>query len=160
MATIEDKASKVLEAYRLPDWEPRMPIRLLWVAHEFWDLFDVMPELHDENLAQGRRTLGEHIEQIFCDFRCAARPAPGDLKRMMPTNKGIWKLHPTGTRVYGWCPQPHSFVAVTLALAQATKDDGELNNKKRDEVLAFIKTHKLTQHVLRGDINAIFPPGS
>ena len=158
MATIADAiVSRVLEPYEPPEWEARMPIRQLWVACEFWDLFDAVPELHDVKLTQGRRTLGEHIEQIFCDFRCATRPAPGDLKRMMPTNKGIWKLHPVGARVYGWCPQPNSFVAVTLAVAQATKDDKSLNNKKRDEVLAFIKTHKL--NVLRGDINAIFPPG-
>lgn len=156
MATIDNViASKVLEPYVLPDWEIRMPIRSLWIASEFWDLFDAVPELHDEKLAEGRRTFGEHIEQIFCDFRCAPRPAHSDLKRMMPNSKGVWKLHPVGTRVYGWCPQPHSFVAVTLAIAQATKDDKSLNDKKRDEVLAFVKTHKLS--VLRGDINAIFP---
>ena len=135
-----------------------MPIRSLWIAHEFWDLFDAIPELHDEKLAQGHRTFGEHIEQMFCDFRCAARPAAGDLKRMMPNAKGVWKLHPAGARVYGWCPRPHSFVVVTLALVQATKDDHKLNNHKRDEVLAFIKAHKLTAHVVRGDINAVFPP--
>jgi hypothetical protein len=159
MATIDDAiTSKAMEPYALPDWETRLPIRSLWVAGEFWDLFDAVPELHDEKLAQGRRTLGEHIEQIFCDFRCAPRPAPSELRRMMPTNKGVWKLHPAGTRVYGWCPRPHSFVAVTLAIAQATKDDKSLNDKKRDEVLAFVKTHKLS--VLRGDIHAIFPSGS
>jgi hypothetical protein len=108
----------------------------------------------------GGRTLAEHIEQMFCDLRCSKRPAAGDLRRMMPNNKGVWKLHPTKTRLYGWAPKQDCLAVVTGALESATKDKtkGRINDQKRDEVLTFIKSHGLKQHVLLGDILAIFPP--
>jgi hypothetical protein len=159
MATIADAiAAAVLEVYELPSWEPRLAVNELWVASEFWDVFDSMPELHDMNLSQGRRTIGEHVEQMLSDFRCSARPGAGDLRQMIPNRFGIRKLHPVAARVYGWCPRPRSFVAVTLALESATKNDRSLNDKKRDEVRAFIAKHHLGQSVLLGDILAVFPP--
>jgi hypothetical protein len=89
MATLEDAVkAQVLELYRLPDWEQRLPIRLLWVAYELWDWTDNTGALHDMALGVGRRTLFEHLEQTFCDFRCSPRFTAGDLKRMMPTAKG------------------------------------------------------------------------
>jgi hypothetical protein len=111
-------------------------------------------------VAQGvaLRTLFEHVEQMFCDFRCAPRFSAGDLRRMLPTKKGIWKMHPPKVRIYGWCPAPNSFVAVTGALEADTKRDKKLNDTKRDEILAFIKAHQLLQHVVLGDHLAIFPP--
>lgn len=75
----------------------------------------------------------------------------------MPNKHGIWKLHPPGLRIYGWCPAPRSFVAVTGALESETKTDKKLNDKKRDEVRAFIKLHDVGAHIVRGDILAIFP---
>jgi hypothetical protein len=53
---------------------------------------------------------------------------------------------------------PHAFVAVTGALEADSHSDKKLNDKKRDEVLGFIKTHKLEHLVLRGDNLAVFPP--
>jgi hypothetical protein len=157
MATIEDAVkAKVLEPYTLPDWESRLPIRRLWVAYEFWDWTD-KDELHDVAHGAGSRTLFEHIEQMLCDFRCSPRFPAGDLRRMLPNKKGVWKMHPPKLRIYGWCPAPHSFVVVTGAFEADTKKDKKLNATKRDEVLAFIATNKLEQHILRGDHLAIFP---
>jgi hypothetical protein len=152
-------AANVLERYRLPDWELRLPIRSLWIAFEFWDWTDGSVDLHDKAFGVGRRTLFEHIEQMFCDFRCSQRFGASDLRRIMPVTKGIWKMHPPKLRIYGWCPKPNNaFVAVAGAPEWETKSDKKLNDKKRDEVLSFIKTHKLEHTVLLGDISAIFPP--
>jgi hypothetical protein len=49
-------------------------------------------------------------------------------------------------------------VAVAFALEADTKKDKKLNDAKRDEVLSFVKTHKLGNSVILGDILAIFPP--
>ena len=159
MATIEEAvAAQVLETFPLPDWEGRLPIRPLWVAFELWDWVDGKNELHDMALAIGRRTLFEHLEQMFCDFRCSQRFPAGDLKQMMPTKRGIRTMRPPKLRIYGWCPKPHAFVAVCGALEDDTKTDRKLNDNKRDEVLNFIKKHKLEHTILRGDNLAVFPP--
>jgi hypothetical protein len=39
-----------------------------------------------------------------------------------------------------------------------TKKFSGLNDSKREDVLTFIKAHKLADSVLLGDILAIFPP--
>jgi hypothetical protein len=135
MATIEDAVKdKVLEPYTLPDWELRLPIRPLWVAFVLWDWIDGEDDLHNVALGVGRRTLCEHIEQMFCDFRCSPRFPAGDLRQMLPTKKGVRKIHPPKMRIYGWCPAPHAFVAVTAAFETDTKKDKKLNGQKRDEV--------------------------
>jgi hypothetical protein len=159
MATVEDAVkAKVLELYELPDWELRLPIRLLWCTFVLWDWIDGKDELHDVALGVGRRTLCEHIEQMLCDFRCSPRFSAGDLRQIMPTKNGIRKMHPPRLRIYGWCPAPHAFVAVTAALESDTKTDKKLNDKKREEVLTFIKVNKLGHLVLKGDNLAVFPP--
>lgn len=161
MATIDDIVrARILEAYDLPDWESRQPIHRLWIAREFWVEFDATDDLHEIQSDLGRKTIGEHIELTLNDLRCSKRPAAGDLRRMMPNTDGIWKLHPPKARIYGWCPFPESFVAVTLALEADTKDKskGNVNNAKRDQVKEFIRTHGLGKYVVLGDILAIFPP--
>jgi hypothetical protein len=125
------------------------------VASGFFDWVEQTPELVDAIYKQGGRTLLEHLEQTFCDFRCSERPAAGDLRRMMPNKHGIWKLHPPGLRIYGWCPAPATFVAVAGALETATKTVSMLNDKKLQEVRAFISKYDLP--IVRGDILAIFP---
>ncbi|MGY3034756.1 hypothetical protein ACVIIV_003926 [Bradyrhizobium sp. USDA 4354] len=122
MATVEDALRGAgLELYELPDWETRQPIRQLWIEPSFWNWFDTDP-LHDEDLKIGGKTIGEHIEQMFCDLRCSERPGGGDLKRMRPTNKGVWKFHPAGARLYGWAAKEECMVVVTGALEAETKD--------------------------------------
>ena len=161
MATVDEIVrAGILEVYELPDWVPRQPINRLWVAESFWAEFDAMDSLHVEHSAIGGRTIGEHIEIIFNDFRCAERPHAGDLKRMTPSRHGVRKLHPPRARVYGWCPFQRSFVAVTLATEISTKTDRKLNDAKRDEVRAFIKKHKLEDSMVYGDILAVFPPSN
>jgi hypothetical protein len=161
MATLEDAVkAKVLEPYELPEWETRCPIRPLWVAYELWDWIDGTDDLHNVALGLGGRTLFEHTEQMFSDFRCSPRFFAGDLRRMMPTTKGIRKMHPPKLRIYGWCPAQHAFVAVTAAMEQDTKSDKTLNDKKRDYVLEFISLHKLEHTILRGDHSAVFPPNN
>jgi hypothetical protein len=160
MATLEDVLTAVvLTAFELPDWEPRQPVRPLWVTPELLSWADAKPELHDMAFAVGARTLFEHLLTMFCDFRCAEHcPAhAGDLKRMTPTKHGIWKMHPPKVRVYGWCPGTYQFIAVTAALESETKNDRILNDKKLKEVRDFIKKHGLENTVLRGDILAVFP---
>jgi hypothetical protein len=95
MATVEEALKAAgLELYELPDWETRLPINQLWIAPSFWKWFDETPELDDPKLKSGSRTLAEHIEQLFCELRCSERLGGGDLRRMMPNAKGIWKFHP------------------------------------------------------------------
>lgn len=160
MATVADDLKAAgLELFELPDWELRLPIRQLWIAPGFWTWFDG-DDLHDEEAKIGGKTLAEHIEQLFCDIRCSERPAAGDLRRMVPNAKGIWKLHPNGTRLYGWGAKEECIVVVTGAIESETKDKtkGNVNDQKRDEVLAFIKASGLQRHMIYGDILALFPP--
>lgn len=158
MATIEDAVkAEVLEVYDLPEWESRLPIRQLWVARDMREAIEGCDEMFDPSKGVGGRSLFEHIEIIFCDFRCAQRIPAGDLKRMMPTKNGVWKMHPPKMRVYGWCPAKHAFAAVTFALEEQTKKDKKLNNRKMQDVLTFIKQNKLSDHVERGEINVVFP---
>jgi hypothetical protein len=159
MATLEDVVTaKVLERYPLPDWEARLPIRLLWVAYELWDWIDAQDDLHATDLAIGGRTLFEHLEQLLCEFCCAPHFPAGDLRRMMPTAKGVWKMHPPKLRLYGWFPRPNSFVAVTAAREIETKTDKKLNDRKRDEVLGFIQKNQLQHLIVKGDPLAVFSP--
>jgi hypothetical protein len=158
MATIDTAvATGILEVVPLPPWETRQSIRPLWATPSFLDLIEDAPEFHNEKNLIGRRTLYEHLWQKFSDFRCSQRPSPGDLHTMMPTKKGIWKMHPPGLRVYGWCPGKHSFVAVTYALEGDTKTDKTLNDKKRDAVLKFIHQHGLAETVKYGGYLEVFP---
>jgi len=76
---------------------------------------------------------------------------------MIPNKNGIWSFHTVGLRTYGWCPKPHSFVAVTGALESAMKADRGLNWKKQSEVIEFAKSTKLMGTIKLGDIIALFP---
>lgn len=159
MATIIEAVAKgVLEVFELPATEGRLSTRPLYVTEGLLDWGDYTNALHDKALALGGRTLFEHLLQTLCDFRCSQRPAQvGELKRMMPTSKGIWSLHSPGLRIYGWCPVAHSFVAVTGALESDTKRDRTLNDKKRNEVLSFANTNGLIGTIKLGDVLALFP---
>jgi hypothetical protein len=159
MATIGGAiAAKALEVYDLPQWEVRQPIRQLWVNPELWDWVDRTPQLRSKRDRVGGRTLEEHLDQMFCDFRCSDPFPAGDLRRLMPNKHGVRSLHPPKLRIYGWCPGPHQFVAVTGALEAETKADKSLNDRKLKEVLRFIRRNQLERTVLLGDNRAIFPP--
>ncbi|HWK97363.1 MAG TPA: hypothetical protein VNR39_18245 [Pseudolabrys sp.] len=147
-----------MELFRLPEHEVRMACWPLWIAHSFWDWYDSTEALHDEKQLYGGRTMGEHIDQLFCDLRCSKRPGSGgDLRRMMPNVDGVWSLHSYGVRCYGWASGAGSFVVVTGALEAETKRNKKLNDLKRDEVKKFVSDHKLESTVKLGDINAIYP---
>ncbi|UGY15085.1 hypothetical protein HAP48_0042265 [Bradyrhizobium septentrionale] len=137
-----------------------MPIRQLWIAPSFWEWFDAEEALHDLKRKSGGKTLGEHIIQMFCDLRCSERPGAGDVRKMMPTKKHVWKLHPPKSRLYGWAVREECLAIIYGATESATKDksDGNISNKKRDEVIGFIKASKLTKHIFMGDYLALFPP--
>lgn len=167
MATLDELLRDgTLEPYQLAEWETRQPIWRLLIASSFWNWFDGTDALHDEKQKIGARTIGEHIEQTFCDLRCNQRPSAGDLRRMVPNRSGIWKIHPAGARLYGWACGVGQIVVVTGATETETKQKSEdkkqksLNDQKRDEVKKFIKDHKLQGTVLLGDILAIYPPPS
>lgn len=158
MATLREAiAQKALEIYTLPQWERRKPIRDLWFAPQLWDWVDGTQGMSEK---VGGRTLDEHIELMFCEFRCAEPFPAGDLRQSMPTKDGIRKLYPPKLRIYGWCPAANEFVAVTGALEADTKKDKSLNNKKHEEVLQFIQRNGLNGTVLLGDNLAVFPPKS
>jgi hypothetical protein len=150
-------AAGYLEPFELPEWERRRPERPLWVAPELMDWAHETPEMNDMPMALGRRTLCEHMLQMFADFRCDRHVHYSDLKRMLPTAGGIWHMYPPGLRIYGWVPAPHAFVAITGALAGRTKDDPRLNDRKRDEVTAFARRHALMHTIRSGDYLALFP---
>jgi hypothetical protein len=156
MATLLDAIrSGALERYDLPEWETRTARRPLYVARELIDWVDDTEELHTSII--GGRTLGEHLEQMFCDFRCDERVHYADLKRMLPTKAGIWHMYPPGLRVYGWCPEIHSFVAVAAAVETATKLDLHLNDRKRDTFLHFAQRQGLADTIRKGDNLVLFP---
>lgn len=160
MATVaEVVASGVIVAFEVPAWEPRLPLRPLWVTPALVSWADAKPELHDNAFGVGGRTLFEHLLTMLCDFRCAEHcPShAGDLKRMTPTKHGIWKMHPPKMRVYGWCPGQFQFVGVTATLESETKADHKLNGAKMKEVRDFIQKHALQNTILRGDVLAVFP---
>jgi hypothetical protein len=159
MATIYDLvASGDLELYALPDWESRLAVRRLWATQQFWAAIDSQDDLHEIRRGDGGRSRFEHLELTFNDFRCAERIPAGDLKRVMPTRDGVWKMHPPKLRVYGWCPFKHSFVAVSFAREEDTKSDKGLNDAMLGEVRNFINRHGLQDSIERGDIRAVFPP--
>lgn len=148
------KAGHVVR-YAKPIWESRDAIREVYVTPELFDWADENPTVLSVNHGSGNRSRLEHLEQLFCDLMCATRPGAGDLRRLMPTNKGVWKLHPYGLRVYGWFPKRGVFVAVAGALLEDTKKDKSLNDRMRDKVEAFILQHGLKDVMVRGDINAV-----
>ena len=155
MATLQEAvAAKALELYVLPQWERRPAIRPLWFAPALWDWVDATPAMSER---VGARTLDEHIELTFCEFRCANLFPAGTLRQVMPVKDGVRKLHPPKLRIYGWCPGQHQFVAVTGALESDTKLDKNLNDKKRDDVLQFIRRNGLEETILFGDNLVVFP---
>lgn len=105
----------------------------------------------------GGRTRSEHLLTTLSDFRCAERPGGGDLRRLMPTKEGVWKLHPPGLRAYCFFCAPHALVAVDLALEEDTKADKGLNDAKMQGVLSFLREHGLQQTILRGDHFVVLP---
>lgn len=158
MATIKNALDKgILETFTPPEWEPRLAIRPLYIVPDFFRAADDTPVLHDMAFAISRRTLFEHMLMALCDFTCEKRYRSGDLRRLMPTRKGLWSMHAPGLRIYGWAPAQHQFVAVTFATEEATKKTRGLNDQKLKEVEAFISEHGLGRTILRGDINAVFP---
>ena len=160
MATIDDVIrTKALEVYALPDWEVRPTRWPLWIASSsFWGWYDGTSALHDEERKINGRTMGEHIDLLLCDLRCSERPAAGNLRRMIPNSDKVWKFHPPGVRLYGFAAAQGAMVVVTGALERETKTIRNLNERKRDEVKAFIRTHRLESCVLSGDILAVYPP--
>ncbi len=128
MATIRNlpKEGKP-EEYGLPGRESRVPIRQLFVTAELFNRIEGNAELDDERKRVGGRLLIDHPEQTFCDFRCSERPPAGNLRRMIPTSEGIWKLHTPGLRIYGRYPQSGSFVFVTAPLENKTRSVRQIN---------------------------------
>jgi hypothetical protein len=156
MATLREVIrSGVIDEFGLPEWEDRPPVRSLWVAESLLAWADDTITLHETFV--GGRSFFEHLVQMFCDFRCSPKFHHADLKRMVPTNKGVWHMYPAGLRIYGWCPAEHSFIAITGALEKDTKADVALNDAKRDEVLQFAFRHSLATTIQKGDFLDLFP---
>src|SRR5262249_2636822 len=119
----------ILEEYRLPAWETRAPRRAAYQSPELIQWINGCPELTDPTHMITGRLLIEHLEQLFCDFRCSERPSAGGVRRMMPTAHGVLSAHAPGLRIYGWCLGASCFVGITGALERQTKDDHQLNNR-------------------------------
>jgi hypothetical protein len=161
MATLSSALScGVLERYSIPEWEVRPPLRPVYVAPELMQWADSTPGLVDETAKIGRRLLIEHLDQLFCDFGCSERPPAGDVRRMIPTGRGIISVHAPGLRVYGWSAPPGHLVAICAALESDTKANKRLNDRKRDNVLAFALAHDLMATIKKGNLYELFPPTS
>jgi hypothetical protein len=157
MATFEQAlANGTLETVPVPSWDSRLPIRPLFASQDFLENIETDPVLHDPNLRIANLTLYEHLWQRMADFRCSVRPGSGDLHLVMPVEKGVWKMHPNGLRVFGWAPMKHSLVLINYALASKTHGTS-LVAEKRDEVLDFIKGNQLTATVQKGGYLEVFP---
>jgi len=156
MATLSEavRAGR-LGLFHLPEWERRRPVRPLYVTSELLAWADNTQRLHEVII--GGRTLFERMAQFLCDFRCSSDVHYGDIRRMLPTKAGVWRMYPPGLRIYGWCPGRHAFVAVPAAVEADTKRDRLLNDRKRDEVLRFAWSVRLTHTILTGDYLALFP---
>jgi hypothetical protein len=160
MATIAGAVTAgLLEEFRLPDHEGRDPLRPLYLAAGLFDWIDETDELYEEDWSKesGGRSMAEHLAQTFCDFRCAKRPLVGDLRRVQPTKKGIWKIHSPGLRIVGWVPFPHAFVAVKGAFVSDTHGPPAKMDQLVSDVLAFAQRHKLSETIKMGDSRALFP---
>ena len=157
MATIASAVDDgVLVPFTLPRWELRQPIRPIYVAPALRAWIMGTDELWDETLGRGRRTRADHLEQMFCDFCCAEHPGAGEIRRVVPTRDGILKFQPFGSRVLGWCPAPHQFVAVSGCL-KLNEGNTKLVNDAMQRVKEFIRNHDLADTVLRGELNELFP---
>ena len=159
MATIAGALTAgLLEEFRLPDHEGRAPLRPLYLSAELFDWIDETDELYelDWSSRTGGRTIAEHLSQTFCDFRCDLRPLVGDLNRVMPTAKGVWKIHSPGLRVFGWVPGPHSFVAIKAAFVAETHGKNSTTKQMTADVLHFAKENDLLKTIMTGDRSALF----
>ena len=159
MATISGALSLgVLTEFRLPDHDGRAPLRPLYIATQLFDWIDGTDELYVENWSRrdGGRSMAEHLSQTFCDFRCAARPLVGDLNRVSPTSKGIWKIHSPGLRIFGWVPVEHAFVAVVPAFSDNVHGPNSTLTQAVADVVAFAKNNGLQGTIKRGDRSALF----
>lgn len=159
MATIAGALrGQVLHEFVLPGHEGRTPLRPLYLSTELFDWIDETDELYEENWGprSGGRSMAEHLSQTFCDFRCDARPLVGDLNRVLPTSKGVWKIHSPGLRIYGWVPAPHAFVAVEPAYSADVHGAGSSTKEMVRKVIDFAKTHGLHGTFQRGDRSALF----
>lgn len=156
MATIADAIRRgALLEYVMPDHELEAPKRRLLASPDFFEWLDGTPALHASKV--GGRTLYEHAEIMLCDLRCAAKPAPGEIRRMIPDRAGVWTARPPKLRLYGWWARGPEFVVISGALEADTKADRNLNNRKRDEVIDFARSNGLEATMLKGDVRAIFP---
>lgn len=159
MATIAQALERgLLHEFRMPDHDGRAPVRPLYIADCFYDWADHADELHERNWHRhhGSRTRFEHMVQAFADFRCDPRPLVGELNRICPTSKGVWKIQPPGTRIFGWVPRPHAFVVVHGALDTETHGRGNVIRQRVADVIKFAKDNRLERTILRGDRIALF----
>ena len=160
MATIaECIRDGILAEFAMPDFDPREPRRRLLVATELFDWIDGTEKLYDQNWSRknGGRTIAEHLERTFADFRASRFPLVGDIRRVQPASKGVWKIHSPGLRVFGWVPQPHEFVCVVADFVENTHGAGSTVRLKVGQVLNFAKIHGLEDTIKRGDHIALFP---
>jgi hypothetical protein len=147
-----------LELYDVPSWEHRTPIREAYVDPALWQWVDAQDEPFFTPQARlGRRSSYEHLLIMLNDFRCAERP-PGaaELKRMLPTGRGVWKLHPPSLRIFGWVPEADRFVAVCARTEAELKHDSALYQEALDTVVRRRKSMGLDSDYINGDYRAIF----
>lgn len=133
-------------------------MRKLYGSDGFFDWVEQTDALYEKDWGpdHGGRTRFEHLERALCDLRCAKRPLVGDLNRVTPTKKGIWKVHCPGLRVFGWFAGPHEFIAVCGAFTKNTHGAGSLVGRIRNDVAAFIHDNRLHKTVFLGDRSALF----
>ncbi len=142
----------------MPEHDGRPPIRPLYLAEALIAWVNETDELYVENWSKksGGRSRFEHLDQTLADFRCDDHPLVGELNRVRPTKKGIWKMHCPGLRVYGWAPDLHSFVAVTAAFSEDAHGRDSVTDKMVKEVLDFARKYELNNTIQYGARNELF----
>jgi hypothetical protein len=158
MATLLDAVrNDVLEKYEVPDWDKRNPVRQVFTAPALWDWIDNEPRAHVATAKRGGRSPFEHLEQMLSDYCCEPRALRyGDLKQIIPTGDGVWRIHPPGLRVFGWIAANQTFVAVSAAMKSDLVSKTETYDQHRRTVLSFAIANGLEHTILRGDYLAIF----
>lgn len=149
--------AKVIEEWALPAHEGREALRRVYIAGEMFDRVDNDVSLHHAKEGEGGRTRYEQMLIALADFRCLQRPGGADIKRLMPTKKGVWSLHARGLRIFGWITEASAFVAVTYEHTEACHGRGSLVEARLADVLAFAEKYKLASTIQYGDLLALVP---
>jgi hypothetical protein len=161
MATIATAiGSKLLEQWRIPDhlMGGRERRRSIYLAGSLFDWIDNEMDIHEPKSGKGGRSPFEHLEQTMADFCCVeSGPGYGDIMCVMPQTKRVWSLHSPFFRILGWVPEKHTLVGIYALRAKDAHGKNSLIGEYRKKTIDFAADNKLSDTMMPGDFNALFP---